>query len=132
MNTAVRGVANVVHERIDVLPVGAPERNAVKATLNGDNESSLAARIGGLQKYVLSNGAYPLARVTPVLSLSSRSLQEVVSEADALAKQSRLARFIRSDRVTEKIENMTKKINDARQNFQVRIWTQVPIVEQLS
>ena len=121
MNTAVRGVANVVHERIDVLPVGAPERHAVKATLNGDNESSLAARIGGLQKYVLLNGAYHLARVTPVLSLSSRSLQEVVSEADALAKQSRLARFIRSDRVTEKIGNMTKKIDSARQNFQVKI-----------
>ncbi|KAI0702081.1 hypothetical protein C8Q76DRAFT_697826 [Earliella scabrosa] len=98
VNTAVRGVANVVHERIDVLPVGAPERHAVKTTLNGDNESSLAARIGGLQK----------------------SLQEVVSEADALAKQSRLARFIRSDRVTDKIENMTKKINEARQNFQLQ------------
>ncbi|KAI0702128.1 hypothetical protein C8Q76DRAFT_697862 [Earliella scabrosa] len=98
VNTAVRGVANVVHERIDVLPVGAPERHAVKATLNGDNESSLAARIGGLQK----------------------SLQEVVSEADGLAKQSRLARFIRSDRVTEKISNMTKHIDNARQNFQLQ------------
>ena len=53
--------------------------------------------------------------------LSCRSLLEVLSEADGLAKQSRLSRFIHSGRVTEMIANMTKKIDDARQNFQVRI-----------
>ena len=47
-------------------------------------------------------------------------------EADGLAKQSRLSRFIHSGQVTEKIANMTKKIDDARQNFQVRSYTQTP------
>ncbi|KAI0704030.1 hypothetical protein C8Q76DRAFT_823520 [Earliella scabrosa] len=96
INSAVRGVAGAVHERIDVLPVGAPDHLNIAERLSTDKHSTLATRIARLEK----------------------SLLEVLSEADGLAKQSRLSRFIHSSRVTEKIANMTKKIDDARQNFQ--------------
>ncbi|KAI0735234.1 hypothetical protein C8Q76DRAFT_828299 [Earliella scabrosa] len=69
----------------------------MRAILSTDTESTLAKRIKKL----------------------TRSLEEVLSEADELSKQSSWYRFIHSDRVAEKIANMTKNIDEARQNFQL-------------
>ena len=53
VNSAVRGVAGAVHERIDILPVGAPDRLNIAARLSTDRHSTLAMRIAKLEKYVL-------------------------------------------------------------------------------
>ena len=50
-----------------------------------------------------------------------RELDEVLAEAGTLADKSQIARFIHSKQDADAINRIREKINNARQNFQVRL-----------
>ncbi|KAI0702125.1 hypothetical protein C8Q76DRAFT_824890 [Earliella scabrosa] len=108
VKAAICGVADAVHVRINVLSVGSSDLRTVRANLSRDTESTLAKRIQTL----------------------TQTLKKVLSEADGLSKQSTWSRFMQSDLITEKIANMTKRIDDARQNFQLQGTITVELVTQ--
>ncbi|KAI0702222.1 hypothetical protein C8Q76DRAFT_697939 [Earliella scabrosa] len=108
VKAAICGVADAVHARISVLSVGSSDLRTVRANLSRDTESTLAKRIQAL----------------------TQTLKKVLSEADGLSKQSTWSRFMQSDLITEKIANMTKRIDDARQNFQLQGTITVELVTQ--